>query len=120
MTLRMLDSITVANLPVGADAYLGYVDGRFATFPALKRAFPASHLLDLAVFSSGDATGCDCEPGDLRPDQVPGWVARQIARGVYRPVVYASASAMPGVLAVMEAAGIHRSLVRVLTAHYGA
>jgi hypothetical protein len=116
----MLDSITVANLPDGADAYLGYVDGHFATFPALRQAFPVSHLLDLAVFSTEDATGCDCEQGDLRPGQVPGWVARQLGRGVFRPVVYASASVMPSVLALLLVAGINRADVRVLTAHYGA
>jgi hypothetical protein len=119
MTLRMLDSVEVGNLPPGADAYLGYVDGHFATFPALKRRFPGADLLALAVFSSEDADGCDCEPGDLTVSQVPAWVGRQLARGAWRPVVYASASSMGAVLGALNNAGILRSSVRLLSAHYG-
>lgn len=116
----MLDSITVGNLPPGADAYLGYVDGRWPTFDTLVRTFPHAHLLSIAVFASGVADGCDCEAGDLTPAQVPGWVQGALKRDVHRPVVYASASLLPGVLAGLEAAGIARAAVRLLSAHYGA
>jgi hypothetical protein len=119
MTLRMLDSIYPANLPPGADAYLGYVDGRWATFPALQERFPRAHLLSMAVFSGDDAEGCDVEAGDLTPSQVPGWVRRQQARGVDRPVVYASASVIPLVLHAMRGS-VARQEVRLLSAHYGA
>ena len=40
MTLVMQDSIDVSHLTPGADAYLGYVDGRWPTFDALKARFP--------------------------------------------------------------------------------
>lgn len=122
MTLIMQDSITVANLTADADAYLGYVDGHFATWPALTARFGGSgaHLLPLAVFAQDDAEGCDCENGDLTPAQVPAWVQRQLARGLQRPVVYASASVMRAVLARLRAAGIGRATVRLLSAHYGA
>jgi hypothetical protein len=46
-------------------------------------------------------------------------VKRQLARGVWRPVVYASASLMPVVLADLLVAGVHRPQVRLLSAHYG-
>lgn len=120
MTLRMLDSITPANLPAGADAYLGYVDGKFANYAEVKAKFPHAHILSLAVFPEHDADGCDCETGDLTPAQVPSWVNRQIRRGAWRPVVYASASVMPGVLAHLHAANIPRTSVRAWSAHYGA
>jgi len=113
----MYDSIFPDNLPPGG-AYLGYVNGNWPTFPILVKRFPGAHLLDMTVFAAGDATGCDCETGDLSPAQVPGWVARQLARGVHRPVVYASAGVMPGVMALLEGAGITREQVRLLSAHY--
>jgi hypothetical protein len=118
MTLRMLDSITVGNLPPGADAYLGYVDGYWPTFAALGQAFPHAQLLSMTVQPGYNADACDCENGDLTPADVPGWVKRQLARGQWRPVVYANASTMPGVLADLDAAGVARSSVRLLTAHY--
>jgi hypothetical protein len=118
MTLRMLDSITPANLPPGADAYLGYVDGHWANAAAVKAKFPGKPVLTMAVFASSDAEGADCETGDMMPAQIPGWVKRQAARGVHRPVVYASASVIPAVLAALTGAGIARADVRLLSAHY--
>jgi hypothetical protein len=46
------------------------------------------------------------------------WVGRQLARGVRRPVVYASVSSMDTVLAALESNGIERTGVRVWTARY--
>jgi hypothetical protein len=115
MTLTMLDSITVANLPAGADAYLGYVDGHWPTFASLASRFPRAHLLSMAVFASDDAEGCDCEAGDLTPSQVPAWVTRQRSRGISRPVVYVSASSVTSVLGAL---GGDRQGIRLLTAHY--
>jgi hypothetical protein len=116
----MLDSVTPANLPPGADAYAGYADGRFANVAAVKARFPSARVLTIAVFASSDAECADCENGDMTPMQVPGWVARQQARGVHLPVVYASISQMPAVLAALAAAGITRGEVRLWSAHYGA
>jgi hypothetical protein len=118
--IRMLDSVTVANLPPGADAYAGYADGRFANLTALRARFPGKRILEIAVFASTDAECADCETGDMAPAQIPAWVKRQIARGVHRPVVYASISVMPAVLAALTAEGITRSQVRLWSAHYGA
>jgi hypothetical protein len=120
MTLRMLDSVTPGNLPPGADAYAGYADGRFANVAAVKARFPGARVLTIAVFASSDAECADCETGDMTPVQVPGWVARQQARGVHLPVVYASISQMPAVLTALTAAGITRGDVRLWSAHYGA
>jgi hypothetical protein len=118
-TLRMLDSVTPANLPPGADAYAAYVDGRFANLAEVKAQHPHAHILPIAVFAQHDADACDCEAGDLMPWQVGPWVKRQLARGAWRPVVYASVSVMPAVLADLLTAGLHRPQVRLWSAHYG-
>jgi hypothetical protein len=118
MTLRMLDSVTPGNLPPGADAYLGYVDGHWANAAAVKAKFPGKPVLTMAVFASSDAEGADCETGDMMPAQIPPWVLRQRRRGVARPVVYASASVMPEVLRQLTLSGIARGDVRLLSAHY--
>lgn len=120
MTLRMLDSITPGNLPPGADAYAGYVDGHFANVAQIRARFPGKRVLPIAVFAADDAEAADCEPGDMMPSQLPAWVKRQQARGVHRPVVYASISQMPAVLAALTAGGITRAQVRLWSAHYGA
>jgi hypothetical protein len=120
MTLVMQDSVTLANLTPEADAYLGYVDGRWPTYHALVARFPGKPVLSMAVSADADALGCDREPGDLTASDVPPWVKRQLARGVQRPVVYASASNIPAILSAMRAAGISRADIRLLSAHYGA
>jgi hypothetical protein len=120
MTLRMLDSITPGNLPPGADAYAGYADGRFANVAQIKARFPGTRVLSIAVFASSDAEAADCEPGDMMPAQIAAWVKRQQARGVHRPVVYASISQMPAVLTALTAGGVTRGEVRLWSAHYGA
>lgn len=118
MTLRMLDSIYPQNLPDGADAYLGYAGGDWPTFTELQKRFPHAHLLNMAIAADEDATGCDMEARDLTVAEVPGWVRRQQARKVWRPVVYASASRMGDCVLALTAAGIRRAQVRLLSAHY--
>lgn len=120
MTFRMLDSTTVANLPGGADAYAGYTTGLFPTWPALKARFEGkAHLVSIAISASEHALCLDVEKGDATPAQVPAWVATEHSRKVARPIVYASASAMPDILARLAAAGIKRGAVRLWSAHYG-
>lgn len=118
MTFRCLDSIYPQNLPAGADAYLGYVDGTWPDFQAERQRFPGAHVIGLAVRAQDDAEGCDCENYDLTVAQVPAWTARQLKRGVWRPIVYASIALMRQVEAALAAAGIKRSQVRLLSAHY--
>jgi hypothetical protein len=120
MTLTMADSITPTNLPAGYDAYLGYVDGHWPTAAALKRRFPGSRILTLTVLGGNAvADGCDREPGDLSPATAAAWAHGRLAAGAVLPVVYASASAMGGVLEALIARGIARAEVRLLSAHYG-
>ncbi|MGH3281616.1 MAG: hypothetical protein ACRDNW_21105, partial [Trebonia sp.] len=109
--------------PAGAAAYAGYVDGHVGNqpnFAYIVRAFPKANHLSIALFASDNADALDVEPGAAAPSDVPGWHARQVARGVQRPVVYASVSTMNDeVLPVLSRAGITRAKARLWTAHYG-
>ena len=121
MTLTMADSITPANLPGGYDAYLGYVDGKWPTAPVLRSRFPGARVVSLTVLG-GDhiADGCDIENGDLSPASGAAWIARRVAAGQIRPVVYASVSIMATVLGELARLNVARASVRLLSAHYGA
>jgi Putative peptidoglycan binding domain len=125
MTLAMPDSITPANLPPGYPAYLGYVDGLWPTAAELRKRFPAAHVVSLTVTGGTlGADGIDCEPGNPGAASSADWIARKLAAGAVRPLVYASVIGSPGygmpdVLRELGARGIARSRVRLLSAHYG-
>lgn len=116
--VTMYDSIDVHQIPADAQAVAGYVGGKWPTYHALEMKFPKAHRLSIAVFASEDADCLDVEPGDARIDQAAMWVKRQLARGVYRPVVYTSVSQAAGLLKALSQAGVARSEVRLWTAHY--
>lgn len=104
--IEMFDSIEVSVLPSSARAVAGYVDGRWPTFGALtQRFYGHAHCLSITVFGA-PAACCDCENGDMTPAQAEAWVARELARGRWRPVVYANLSTWEG--------GLRANL-----AHYG-
>ncbi len=115
---QMYDDISLNELPVGAYAYAGYVDGSWANFPALKAKFPGAHLLDITVFANANATCLDVESGDATIAQVFGWFKAQAARHVYRPVIYTQAGNLDLLYATMKANGFARGTYRVWSAHY--
>lgn len=117
--LTMYDSVDAGKLPAGGDAYAGYVSGNWPTYATVAARFPRAHLLSIAPTAAHDADCLDVEAGDATPADAPGWVRRQQARGVTRPVLYASASTIPAVIGELTAAGIGRSAVRLWSAHYG-
>lgn len=120
MTLRALDSIYVANLPPGADCYIGYTDGAWVTAPLLVKRFPGAQILTLTVTASRpDADGCDCETLDLTDAQAVAWARDRVGEGRFRPVVYASVDRMDNIVAGLEHDGVTRPQVRLLSAHYG-
>jgi len=118
VTITLYDSIDVSQIPADVTAAAGYLSGRWPTYAALRQRFPHAHLLSIAVNASEDADVLDVESGDATPAQAIGWVKRQIARKVYRPVIYVQASTMPGLLSALSASGISRSSVRLWSAHY--
>jgi hypothetical protein len=118
MSITMYDAVDVAQIPRGALAVAGYVDGHWATFPSLERDFPHAHRLSIAVSAMADADCLDIENGDASPAEAPGWVRRQLARRLRLPVVYSSVSGMAAVIAELGHAGIPRTEYRLWTAHY--
>jgi peptidoglycan hydrolase-like protein with peptidoglycan-binding domain len=123
--ITMADSIIPENLPPSCGAYMAYVDGHWPTADRVREMFPDAHVLTLTVAgampSSLAADGCDCETGDLTPAQAAEWAAMKLATwpSSLPPVVYASASAMAGVLDELAGRKIPRARVRLLSAHYG-
>ena len=108
-----------AGIPANAQAVAGYGDG--GNYATLVARFPHAHHLLIATHPSVDGDCLDVERGDSAPADVPGWVHRQAARGVHRPVIYGSvATYMPAVLAELHAAKIPLASVRLWVAHWGA
>jgi hypothetical protein len=118
MSIVMFDAVNVSSLPAGNYAYAGYVDGKWPTYQELKRTFPGSYILSIAVHASSDADCLDIETGDATPWDATEWYLRQVKRGVNRPCFYANASTMRDVLAVMHATKVPRDTVRLWSAHY--
>ena len=118
MTGVLYDSIDVTQIPLGAPAVAGYVNGSWATWASLAIKFPNARRLSIAVTSSADADCLDVEQGDAAVADAPGWVTRRRARGITRPCLYASVSVMNSLVWTIEAAGIPRSSVRLWSAHY--
>ena len=93
----MYDTALNDQFPAGAAAYAAYVDGGVGNQPNyayIVSAFPKAQHLSIALFASDNADALDVEPGASAPSDIPGWYARQVARGIQRPVIYASASTM--------------------------
>jgi hypothetical protein len=120
----MYDTCSNDQFPAGAPAYAAYVDGHVGNQPNyayIVKAFPGAEHLSIALHPADDADAIDVENGASHPSDIPGWYAAQVARGIQRPVVYASASTMQTwVLGVLADAGISRSATRLWSAHYGA
>jgi hypothetical protein len=116
--LTMRDSVTPADLPVGADCYAGYVNGRYANLAAIEALFPTTPIVSIAVTARVRANMLDIEKGDADPDDFPTWASNEIQLGAWRPAGYASLSVWPEILADCARASIRREQIRIVTAHY--
>ena len=119
----MYDTALNDQFPAGAAAYAAYVDGGVGdqpNFAFIVSAFPKAQHLSIALFADNNADALDVEPGASAPSDIPGWYARQVARGIQRPVIYASVSTMnDAILPLLRQAGIARTKTRLWSAHYG-
>jgi len=119
MSIVLYDAIDISQIPAGATAAAGYVDGLWPTFARLHGQFPHALLLSIAVTAAADAECLDIETGDATPADAAAWFERQKARGQARPCLYANASTMEAdVVPVLRASGIDRAAVRLWSAHY--
>lgn len=117
--ITMFDAIDISLIPSNAVAVAGYVGGSWPTFNSLVARFPNIHHLSIAVHADEDADCLDVEPWDATAGQAPAWVARQLARGVARPCIYASANNMGAVLSALSAVSMPLDICRFWSAHYG-
>jgi|SRR5579864_2729410 len=115
----LFDSVDLAQIPAGAPAVAGYVDGDWPTFPLLAKGWPNSRRLSIAVSPRQNAEVLDVETGDAVAGDVVRWVNVQRARGATRPCIYASLSTM--LLAVhpaLRASRLPRTSYRLWVADY--
>lgn len=115
--VTMYDSIDLSQIPPGAKAVAGYVNGRWPTYPRLAKAFPHAVTLSIDVFGNAVADCIDVERGDATNATAVAWVKKRRKAG-FKPVVYTSVSNAPTLLSALAAAGVKRSQVRLWTAHY--
>ena len=118
MSTTMYDSVTIDAIPADAAAVAGYVNGRWPTYHDLLLVYPGAYHLSITVAASEDAECLDIETGDAVVSDAPVWFMRQIARGVWKPVVYTSFDNVPALNKAMSDASIHRSEYRIWSAHY--
>jgi len=122
-TIVGFDSTDRGKIPSSAQAVLGYNGGSWPTYAGFVQDFPhlaaQGRVVDISVSASVDGTCLDVEPRDAPPAVVPGWLKRQFARGVWRPIIYADRSDMQQVLGHLADAGIALSSVRLWVAHPG-
>jgi peptidoglycan hydrolase-like protein with peptidoglycan-binding domain len=111
----MYDAVDVSQLPSGAKAYAGYVDGIYQTYNTIRSLFPEAQILSIAVLPDTNAECLDVEPYDATVSQIPAWLKNQTT---HRPVIYASVGTMGSVLAVLAQNNISRQDVRLWSAHY--
>lgn len=120
--ITMYDSAENSQFPEGGAAYAGYVDGHVLSQPNygwVVQNFPDAHHLSISVLGN-DADCLDIESGAATVAMAAGWYRAQKARGIARPVFYASASMMESdLIPAIRAAGIARTEYRLWSAHYG-
>lgn len=115
----MYDDVTVALIPADAQYIAVYVDGEYKNVSEVKSKFPRATIITIAVNPADDAEVLDVEAGDATIADVYAWLLRQLARGVWRPVIYTSAGNVDRLMLTMVANKFTRSQYRLWSAHYG-
>lgn len=110
----MYDAVTVANIPAGARAVAGYVNGRYLTYGSLVVGWPAARHVSIAVSSVVGADILDVETGDATNLDAPRWFREHKERRGF----YTSASNANALVTVLARAGISRHEYILWTAHY--
>ncbi len=88
MSITMYDSTEPAACPAGGGLYAAYVDG-YGGYTETVALHGAAKSVSISV-GNNDADVADVETGAMSPSDLPGWIARQQARGIARPVVYSA------------------------------
>ena len=107
---QMFDSVSVAGIPSGATLVAGYVDGLYANYEALVKAFPHAYVLPITVTGLPNVRVCDCEAGDLTPEHAAKWAAAEL-KANRRPTIYCSKSSWGAVIQWLDTLRIHHNAV---------
>lgn len=131
-TYQMLDDVNLAveasAVTASTRAVAGYVNGKYANWPALVAKYSKTSLFLLSIDVQGNPSiGAQCldvESGDATIAQAAGWVKTTAAAGKaakdyrYYPKLYVQESNLPALVAALSAAGIPRSAYLLWSAHY--
>jgi hypothetical protein len=104
MPVTMYDSTEPSAIPSDAALVASYVDG-YGGYTAAVARFGAAKCISISV-QNNDADVADVESGAMTPADLPGWISRQQARGVAKPVVYCNASTWPSVKSAVGDANV--------------
>src|SRR3954451_24449457 len=74
------------------DAIAAYGNGSYANRHKARRQYPRVHHLEVDVSGAGIGNAGDFEPGDMSYPHAGRWAKGRLAAGVWRPVLYFSAS----------------------------
>lgn len=114
----LYDAVTLSNIPVGAIAVAGYVDGRWRTWPDVLSRWPSARHVSISATGRLAADVVDVEADDVTVAGAVEWVDRMHAQGHPAPGVYASLSTWTSELQDALLARWTRSQFRVWTAHW--
>lgn len=129
---QMLDDVnlTVEDAHVTADthAIAGYVNGRYANWPAIVAKYGRTNKYLLSIDVQGNASAgaqaLDVEKGDAKIDQASGWVRSTRAAGIQAkdlrvfPKVYVQESNAAQLVDAVVAGGSPRDTWLLWTAHF--
>jgi hypothetical protein len=99
------DSTDVFAIPADAAVVAGYIDGDYVTVPALRARFPHARIIEITVTGLPGVAVCDCESGDLTPDQAATWAQNEV-KGGRRPTLYCDASTRVALVGALAALGL--------------
>jgi hypothetical protein len=101
----LYDAVTAANIPANAAMVAGYDDGKYKWTPADWARFPNAIHVHITVFGLAGVLVCDCENGDLTPQQAAAWAHGEVVAH-RRPTIYTSTSNHPAVVAALATVGL--------------
>jgi len=106
VTRRGADSTNAEYLPEGMDIYLGYIDGNYRSYDAIRARFPHALVVPIATQAGGNVGIVGDGPPDngTWPEWVK-WVQRRRAAGV-DPTINTNASTWPVAVKAFNDAGV--------------
>lgn len=117
--VTMWDTVDPAHVPHNAEAYAGYTDGHWPSYPQLHAMYGDKRpVLSITVTGADNAHVVDVESGDVTVPHASGWIKRQQKRGYHRPCVYCSLSVGQVLVPMLASFGVRREDYRLWLGHW--